>query len=163
MAKVDREYFESRNWHKFIDDERQLGYSLEKGEFGTPEFKIARWDKHYPVEKGDEGYYQFYCHGNNMTVECKISDESYDEEVVEMALKIIGINSVIDFSHLDFKGLVDCIKETSGAETNLEIYEEFGCGNIDKEYYLSYLGLSYSEDTWYEVCIAFGEYLGLHF
>lgn len=91
MAKVDKEWFESNKWHKFIDDKFHIGYEIIKGEYGSPEFKIARWDKYYPVEDGDSGFYTFFCHGNNMKVECTISDESYDEEIVEMSLKIIGL------------------------------------------------------------------------
>lgn len=89
---VDRNWFENHQWRKFIDDSTHLGYELIKGDYGEPDFKIARWDYNGPEENGDEGFYQFFASGNNFQVKCNISDESYDEEVILNALKVVGLN-----------------------------------------------------------------------
>lgn len=89
---VDSIWFENHQWVKFIDDSCHLGYNICEGKIGTSSFKIARWDRYYPEEEGDTGYYMFYASGNNFTVECKISDNSYEEEVILNALKVVGLN-----------------------------------------------------------------------
>ena len=90
---VDRIWFENHQWHKFIDDTTHLGYNIEEGNYGTSSFKMARWDHIGPTEDGSE-YYQFFACGNGFQVECKISDNSYEEEVILNALKVVGLKMI---------------------------------------------------------------------
>lgn len=160
---VDRIWFDNHQWRKFIDDSTHLGYELSKGKFGEHDFKLARWDYISPKENDDEGFYQFFASGNNFKVECKISNESYEEEVILNALKIVGMTD--PGLKIDFEALRNMIKfYNPDAKTNLEIYESLV---YNEDFYIRSLGIilpdNESEKHSYitDVYVKFGKWLGV--
>ena len=68
----------------------------------------------------------------------------------------------LDVKNLDYEWLAKVVRETSGAQTNMEVYEQFCCGS--STFYLNCFGADihgegYEHPQWLEICNGFKEYL----